>query len=204
MSIDTVDDLHGAEDLVGSLAFEVARLRLGREPTREEGLAVISDYCRPSCGFRTDGVCADGDDCGCLCDHETVPTWSEITTPPRIEVPAAALITWPDDEDIVAWSPSEERFLDFDEEAAAQITGQPVILRDDVEDWHPECPVCGSDSFSNDAEVTDSRALGHVDVVNKVFFFPGNPSYSDADSGVVVCAHGHIVELPEGFTMDWT
>lgn len=73
MSMDTIDDLHFAEDEVGRLATEVARLKLGLadgDLVPDAAVAAeLSGYCRPTCRHRDEGECASGDDCACLCGH---------------------------------------------------------------------------------------------------------------------------------------
>lgn len=85
MSADTVDDLHCAEDMMGSLEGALRRLldvidvQLVVEGSYQFATAVdqarcvlveAENYCRPSCCFLDEGECLDGEDCGCPCGHE--------------------------------------------------------------------------------------------------------------------------------------
>jgi hypothetical protein len=82
MSADTVDDLHQAEDLAGTLAGILDRLitagALNDHPDLASaaitGRAAWADYCRPTCGAEGDPAaaeetCEDPECCGCPCGH---------------------------------------------------------------------------------------------------------------------------------------
>ena len=96
MSIDTVDDLHAAEDTASSFAATAAELaeridrfdeecaaaehtdtdaawRLFRDIAAElrSVAAIWSHYCRPTCGAEGDPASTDCEDdcCGCPCGH---------------------------------------------------------------------------------------------------------------------------------------
>lgn len=87
MSVDTVDDLHAAEDEIGHLTAALGGLlRLaGGTPkgiTSAEVAEIINEaraahacavaYCRPSCGHYDTGRCEAGGEeagCGCPCRH---------------------------------------------------------------------------------------------------------------------------------------
>lgn len=78
MSMDTVDDLHYAEDTAGTLAHHLrAVLDAGLDPDKlgpawaqaETALGGFDEYCRPTCGARDGDECLEGDTCGCLCGH---------------------------------------------------------------------------------------------------------------------------------------
>ena len=85
MSADTVDDLHCAEDLAGTLEAALRNLLdvLDGMPVRDDryapalqaaqaALVEAETYCRPSCCFLDEGECMSGDDeyCGSPCGHE--------------------------------------------------------------------------------------------------------------------------------------
>lgn len=85
MSIDTVDDLHTAEDFAGTAVLAARGLlaavvasdvgepwlqRLAEALSRLVQLGAAWDlYCRPSCTFLDTGECQSGDTCGCPCGH---------------------------------------------------------------------------------------------------------------------------------------
>lgn len=74
MSMDTVDDLHYAEDLAGSLTVALRGLLApGADPAARNralgALAQFDTYCRPTRAWRYEGECREGDTCGCLCGH---------------------------------------------------------------------------------------------------------------------------------------
>lgn len=86
MSADSVDDLHAAEDMAGTLAAALERLldtARGYNPLVNEGeagttakarLVEWDSYCRPTCGAEGDPVeaeetCDEPDTCGCPCGH---------------------------------------------------------------------------------------------------------------------------------------
>lgn len=89
MSIDTVDDLHAAEDHAGALAHHLRALLAASyntstltEAMRLNARAILdthSGYCRPSCGWLDcaddERACLSGgedDGCGCPCGHPAV------------------------------------------------------------------------------------------------------------------------------------
>lgn len=79
MSMDTVDDLHYAEDCLGAAAQRLAELG-------HPGL--LDDYCRPTCraegGHHHEDDPEQDDFCGCLChNREPVPTPDPV---PLVEV----------------------------------------------------------------------------------------------------------------------
>lgn len=64
MSVDIVDDLQHAEDLLG-------------------GAGLLEDYCRPSCGEAEDRASCADDCCGCPCHSDSAfnadtQTWEPI------------------------------------------------------------------------------------------------------------------------------
>jgi hypothetical protein len=79
MSTDSVDDLHHAEDNLGSFAAVLEELLAVDEDQLEPVLVMarlrVADwhnYCRPTCGAEGnagpgDGDCEDDDCCGCPC-----------------------------------------------------------------------------------------------------------------------------------------
>lgn len=84
MSADSVDDLHAAEDMAGTLAAALERLldtARGYNPLIADAgvmakvrLAEWEKFCRPTCGAHGDPEVADGeceypDTCGCPCGH---------------------------------------------------------------------------------------------------------------------------------------
>lgn len=75
MSMDTIDDLEGAEDLAGALADALEALCAvvedgapAAEPMSrvERAMTTWRNYCRPSCDPNDDDEC-DDDECGCPC-----------------------------------------------------------------------------------------------------------------------------------------
>lgn len=88
MSMDTVDDLHFAEDTASSAVAALDQLLAALAEHRPTILrddldplagaisnarAVVAGwpgFCRPTCRFLDEGECADGDCCGCPCDHD--------------------------------------------------------------------------------------------------------------------------------------
>lgn len=76
MSLDSVDDVEAAEDMAAMLARVVRGLLFAPVSTSDvdqarSALEEWGDYCRPTCGFRTEGECQDDEDtCGCPCGHE--------------------------------------------------------------------------------------------------------------------------------------
>lgn len=85
MSLDTVDDLHAAEDRIGVLeehirkiaqGWEISTVLLLRAPCGDavnSAVAVIDGepYCRPSChSWEAEGC--DRDECGCPCHNREV------------------------------------------------------------------------------------------------------------------------------------
>lgn len=88
MATDMVDDIHCAEDRIGLLEHVLRVLldeplmpKLDKVPfsddeksyenaVRAARLALdFEEYCRPSCAWRWEGECQDGDCCGCPCGH---------------------------------------------------------------------------------------------------------------------------------------
>lgn len=82
---DQVDDIEGAEDWIGTLeafvrkiaalpALSDADLSGDVGDLVKEAVGLLGDgnrYCRPTCGFLTDGACLSGEDtCGCPCGHD--------------------------------------------------------------------------------------------------------------------------------------
>lgn len=81
MSLDSVDDLQGAEDLIGTLHDALhSVVRLYDEDYRAEALAdavahartvLLGQYCRATCGWMGSDdpdVCTE-DECWCPCNH---------------------------------------------------------------------------------------------------------------------------------------
>lgn len=71
--MDSVDDLHHAEDVIDGLAA-VIRLAISEGSTdrlaNSTALALAESYCRPTCRADEEGECVTGEDtCGCPC-HE--------------------------------------------------------------------------------------------------------------------------------------
>lgn len=64
MSIDTIDDLHAAEDFIGQLQTELAKWR----PV----VADIPEWCRPSCEDHDLDDPEEIRDCGCPCHDREV------------------------------------------------------------------------------------------------------------------------------------
>jgi hypothetical protein len=85
MTVDTVDDLHGAEDMIGvahaylEMAARDVHLFHARGSFAEcrkeacerlrAALADVGGYCRGSCVQDDDGTWACGEDCGCPGHH---------------------------------------------------------------------------------------------------------------------------------------
>ena len=72
MSMDSVDDLHSAEDLIGRLAAVLRRvhddpLERGLGDDVAAALADADDYCRLTC--QGEGEPCGDDRCGCLCHN---------------------------------------------------------------------------------------------------------------------------------------
>lgn len=89
MSVDVVDDIESGEDRAGEFAETLHDLVLawdhylatGAQRSYLNGVADVVEiarkqvdawraYCRPTCGFLDTGECADGETCGCPCEHE--------------------------------------------------------------------------------------------------------------------------------------
>jgi len=78
VSADTADDLEAYEDLAGLLvtALRAAKPCLPAISVPVEvrsqikvALDAYETFCRPTCGWRDNGECAEGDCCGCPCGH---------------------------------------------------------------------------------------------------------------------------------------
>lgn len=75
MGADTVDDLHAAEDLAGTLATALDEVLpwIANESARRRAVDAIewfNAYCRPTCAWLYEGECREADPtCGCLCGH---------------------------------------------------------------------------------------------------------------------------------------
>lgn len=75
MGADTVDDLHAAEDLAGTLATALDEVLpwITNESARIREVGAIewfNAYCRPTCAWLYEGECREADPtCGCLCGH---------------------------------------------------------------------------------------------------------------------------------------
>lgn len=81
MSVDVVDDLHGAEDHIDRMRSHAqSTLDVAAEMTPAQKVAYFAsrlsdlvyiggDYCRPSCEDYGDGEWSCGPDCGCPGEH---------------------------------------------------------------------------------------------------------------------------------------
>lgn len=73
MSMDTVDDLHAAEDALGTMTMTMQALLRGDVDARANAVEAVRDailYCRPTCGKEgKPHTVDDGEDidCGCPC-----------------------------------------------------------------------------------------------------------------------------------------
>lgn len=85
MSADTIDDLRAAEEQARALGSALRRALAAVDTDDDvgdeyggaldaacEAVAAWDSYCRPTCGYRDTGACADDDpdSCGCPCGHE--------------------------------------------------------------------------------------------------------------------------------------
>lgn len=77
MSTDVVDDLHAAEDMIGTLMTAIDAIVGAWESgdlagAVNEAAGLTGPWCRPSCGAEGDeGIDCGDDTCGCPCGHRS-------------------------------------------------------------------------------------------------------------------------------------
>lgn len=158
---DQVDDIEGAEDWIGTLeAFvrKVAALPTAldgggtvRVPWLDthllirEAVGLLGDgnrYCRPTCGFLSDGSCLSGDCCGCPCGHEAEAVDDAATDVDVAPVEGWAKLTNPNLGE-GGWETLQAHWWREDATSACETVGD-VIYRGPRSQQEPEdaCPAC--------------------------------------------------------------